>query len=103
MDTELFDYISDLPSDNVLEICNFVLVGDGDNNIQNVDTPHHGNSETVEATTNDNSSHYTLDFSSESNVNNNEVSFLEIGIGLETNNNNIDYNNDSYKVNKSIL
>ena len=24
---ELFDYISDLPSDNVLEICNFVLVG----------------------------------------------------------------------------
>ena len=24
---ELFDYISDLPSDNVLEICNFVLIG----------------------------------------------------------------------------
>ena len=26
---ELFDYISDLPSDNVLEICNFVLIGGG--------------------------------------------------------------------------
>ena len=26
---ELFDYIADLPSDNVLEICNFVLVGGG--------------------------------------------------------------------------
>ena len=24
---ELFDYISDLPNDNVLEICNFVLIG----------------------------------------------------------------------------
>ena len=24
---ELFDYIADLPSDNVLEICNFVLIG----------------------------------------------------------------------------
>ena len=26
---ELFDYISDLPNDNVLEICNFVLIGAG--------------------------------------------------------------------------
>ena len=26
---ELFDYIADLPSDNVLEICNFVLIGAG--------------------------------------------------------------------------
>ena len=26
---ELFDYIADLPSDNVLEICNFVLIGGG--------------------------------------------------------------------------
>ena len=26
---ELFDYISDLPNDNVLEICNFVLIGGG--------------------------------------------------------------------------
>ena len=26
---ELFDYIADLPSDNVLEICNFVLIGNG--------------------------------------------------------------------------
>ena len=27
MDEELFEYISDLPGENVLEICNFVLIG----------------------------------------------------------------------------
>ena len=35
---ELFDYISDLPNDNVLEICNFVLIGGGDSTADTGDT-----------------------------------------------------------------
>ena len=50
---ELFDYISDLPSDNVLEICNFVLIGGSSG-----DTSMGGEPETEHAEHVDNTEHF---------------------------------------------
>ena len=68
---ELFDYISDLPSDNVLEICNFVLVGgEAEHRELQAQAELPGQAyTTLGCNNNNNNNNSTMDFQTEANNN----------------------------------
>ena len=82
---ELFDYISDLPSDNVLEICNFVLIGGGGGAGDGVEGRVVGGGEAPDVCGSEDSSEQY----------NNFVEILDFPGGNTNNNNNHNNNNNN--------
>ena len=89
---ELFDYIADLPSDNVLEICNFVLIGGGGGAGEGVERRDEAG-EVQDSLGSEESSveHY-----------NNFVEILDFQGGNTNNNNNVNNNNNNNNNEKVI-